>query len=462
MGISDHDSLTEDSKELIVESRKLKERTWHRAAAITILFAGLLLVGAFVLRKLGPAALYEQTEDTIASLREKKGNNRSAAFDDLPSGQKPDLWCLGPVPPKLWKVEPTGKPLLVKVLSYNLFWWNLYIKRNGNWNSASKLIKKSMEDIPYDVMGFQECRDPWRVLTSVGLLQQYNVFHGKYDTCMAYKKDTWKLLTHGFTEVAEDMPKNYYGKRGALWMRLENYKTGRVLFFVNHHGPLSINSGGMCGGQATAHNLVRIMTDNAKKGDAVILTGDFNANAASMTMRELRRYLTLVFNGEVFGGIDNILSNIEGHDVVSTKTLGKGGSDHNAINAVISLGNTSKQTEHPDWTRPWRVLANNGFEDSKFWCGRMEFGVNYEISEGWGKTVNNVAKPDKCCMHCQMEKKCKSWAFKQGPPAPPQNGYNIHILQGKAAPGTCWLKGTVPKEGERKWTVGLSAGLPYR
>jgi len=372
---------------------------------------------------------------------------------------------MGPVPPKLWKIEPTGKPLIIKVLSYNLFWWSLYIKRGGNGNSAGNLIRASMEDGPYDVMGFQECGDPWRVLSPVGLLEQYNVLKGKYGTCLAYRKGEWKILAHGSKEVAEDVPKNYFGKREASWMRLQHKRTGRMLFVVNHHGPLSINSGGICGGQATAHNLIRIMTDNAKSGDAIILTGDFNANAASMTLRTLNTYLKQVFNGDVFGGIDNILSNIEGSDIVSTKTLGTGGSDHNAINAVLGLGNVSKaKAEEPDWTRPWRVLGNNGFEDKNFWCGRMEFGVDYEINDGddWKATINNIAKPDKCCMHCQMDKRCQAWAFKQGPPAPPHPGWNKHMLAGKAFPGPCFLKGSKPKQGERKWAPGLVAGLPYR
>eukprot|EP00419_Tripos_fusus_P053376 CAMPEP_0172809436 /NCGR_PEP_ID=MMETSP1075-20121228/8227_1 /TAXON_ID=2916 /ORGANISM="Ceratium fusus, Strain PA161109" /LENGTH=470 /DNA_ID=CAMNT_0013648651 /DNA_START=48 /DNA_END=1460 /DNA_ORIENTATION=+ len=470
--MSSDEGLADDSKDLIGTGRKGKERTWHRAASAAIFFAGFLLVGAFFLCSTGPAALHQQQAETRqlvvpAPDPAPKTNGTQqlveGVWDKLPVGLEPKLWCLGPVPPKLWKVEASGKPLLIKVLSYNLFWWNLYIKRGGNGDSASKVIKASMEDTPYDVMGFQECRDPWKVLSAAGLLEQYDVFHGKYDTCMAYRKADWKVLSHGLTDVAEDMPKNYYGKRGALWMRLQHRLTGRKLFFVNHHGPLSVNSGGICGGQATAHNLVRTMTDNAEPGDAIILTGDFNANAASLTLRTLKKYLMQVFNGNVFGGIDNILSNIEDDGIVATKRLGKGGSDHNAINAVIALGKMSNVNGlSPDWTLPWRVMGNNGFDDKKFWCGRMEFGVNYEISDGWSKTVENVKKPDRCCLLCQMDKRCKAWAFKQGPPAPPHPGMDWHMLQGKAFPGPCWLKGLVPQHGQRKWEAGLVAGLPYR
>jgi len=472
MGISD-DVLAEESlaeeEELISQYQQGKERSWRPGTALAVLGTGLLFLAAFVRRSVGPAAPIQQISRTVASLRErplqtnKSHRHDDAVWDEFPVGWKPNLWCMGPVPHQLWKVEPEGTPLLVKVLSYNLFWWNLFIKRKGSWDSASKLVNASMKGRPYDVMGFQECRDPWRVLGAVGLLGEYDVFHGRYDTCMAYKRLDWKLLSHGFTEVAEDMPKNYYGRRGALWMRLQHKTAGHTLFFVNHHGPLSVNSGGICGGQATAHNLIRIMTDNAKPGDVVVLTGDFNANAASLTLRTLNNYLLQVFNGEVFGGIDNILSNVEGSAIVSAEKLGNGGSDHDAINAVLALGKMPKhKVKHPDWNLPWRVLRNNGFDDSKFWCGRMEFGVNYESYDGWQATIENVTKPDMCCRHCQANKRCKAWSFKQGPPAPPRPGWGWHILQGKAFPGSCWLRGLKPKKSERKWVSGLVAGLPYR
>jgi len=471
MGISydvlEQEESLEEEKALIGKFQQDKDGTLGPATKLAVFSAGFLFLAAFALQSVGLAALYKQTSGTIASLRkwssEKTESHDNAVWDELPLGWKPNLWCMGPVPPKLWKIEPEGTPVLVKVLSYNLFWWSLFIKRNGNWDSASKLVKASMKDKPYDVMGFQECHDPWRVLSAVGLLDQYDVFHGRYDTCVAYRKLDWKLLSHGFTEVAEDMPKNYYGKRGALWMRLQHKKTGRMFFFVNHHGPLSVNSGGICGGQVTAHNLVRIMADNAKPGDAVVLTGDFNANAASLTLRTLNTYLQQVFNGEVFGGIDNILSNIEGSGIVSTEKLGKGGSDHDAINAVLALGKMPKRkVRHPDWNLPWRVLHNNGFDDSKFWCGRIEFGVNYESYDGWLATIENVDKPDKCCRHCQADWRCKAWSFRQGPSAPPHPDRSWHILQGTAFPGSCWLRGLKPKKSERRWESGLVAGLPYR
>jgi len=86
------------------------------------------------------------------------------------------------------------------------------------------------------------------------------------------------------------------------------------------------------------------MAKNAQVGDALVLVGDFNANAASRTLQSLWPHLTHVYNSKSFGGVDNIFSNI-GHDAVSqTMDLGSGGSDHHAISAVIQVGPQEKDS----------------------------------------------------------------------------------------------------------------------
>ena len=107
------------------------------------------------------------------------------------------------------------------MLSYNLFWWNLYGVRGGNGESAGHLIKaetvedtallfckttsllspaavfQTFQDGLFDVMGFQECENGIRVLkpvrylkrtctfvytcpvrTKVGLMDSYEVLQG--------------------------------------------------------------------------------------------------------------------------------------------------------------------------------------------------------------------------------------------------------------------------------------------
>jgi hypothetical protein len=152
----------------------------------------------------------------------------------------------------------------VKVLSYNLYWWHLFEVSKGNEGSAGKLISEASSDRMFDLMGFQECQDPGRVLYDAGFDKNYTFFQGPLQTCMAFKSDTWTLIKNGTAMVAEDgdwVRKNDWGKRTTIWMRLRHKATGRHVFFMNHHGPLPLHSGGMCGGLATAYNLLQeIMT----------------------------------------------------------------------------------------------------------------------------------------------------------------------------------------------------------
>ena len=296
------------------------------------------------------------------------------------------LWCHARTNGRLWTPSEEGNPLAVKVLSYNLYWWNLFGRRNGNGNSAGKLIAGSMSDQVYDFMGFQECENPKRVLGPVGLLKHYTAVQGPHAICAAYHTAKWELLAHGGHDLAEDMKTNFYGRRGAMWLRLRHRHTKRTVFFLNHHGPLSVNSGGICGGLATAHNLMGLMLQHGQKGDGLLLVGDFNANAASLTIQGLWPELTHVHNGDSFGGVDNIFSNVGRSSVLRTYNLGSGGSDHNAISAVVRLGDhAALNAVRGEPSRAVQALVA-GVEDqrkhdswSTFWCGMMENDFSYHV-----------------------------------------------------------------------------------
>lgn len=72
-----------------------------------------------------------------------------------------------------------------------------------------------------------------------------------------------------------------------MWVRLQHVTTKQVVFFINHHGPLPVQSGGRCGGEATAFNILELIAIQAREGDVVVLTGDFNAGADSETVKQL-------------------------------------------------------------------------------------------------------------------------------------------------------------------------------
>mmetsp|Transcript_133752 Transcript_133752/g.286022 ORF Transcript_133752/g.286022 Transcript_133752/m.286022 type:complete len:483 (-) Transcript_133752:67-1515(-) len=238
-------------------------------------------------------------------------------------------------------VKQAGSAVRLKVLTYNLFWWNLFGLRGGNGGSAGRLIAQAGRAMPLDVMAFQECQDPQRVLRAAGLWGQYIVFGGdgtgSAALCTAFRSSTWQLLGHGLEYVAEDTRQQYFGRRAAMWLRLQHRQTGRKLLFVNHHGPLPLNSGGIQGGATLASRLLRLVQEHAQAGDGVVLVGDFNANPTSATVQHLEGSLRRIFTGRVDGGIDHVFTNLGPESVLATENLGPGGSDHDALSAELLL-----------------------------------------------------------------------------------------------------------------------------
>merc|ERR1712203_39246 len=226
-----------------------------------------------------------------------------------------------------------------KVLSYNLFWWNLFDRHSGSDRSAGRLIARTGGDEKYDVMGFQECDNRWRVLRDAGLNEaEYEAIDGGRAIAVAYRKTKWTLLDHDSVDAGEDSHEQYYGKRSAMWVRLRN-DDGKTVFFMNHHGPLKVSQGGGCTGSATAMNILKVIAENAHTSDVIILVGDFNAALGSSRVQELERRLTKVHSGRIFGGVDHIFSNCGNRG--TGQTLGKGDgfhkSDHEALSATFGI-----------------------------------------------------------------------------------------------------------------------------
>merc|ERR1719210_1360948 len=115
---------------------------------------------------------------------------------------------------------------------------------------------------------------------------------GPIGSTIGFRNATWFLIDKGQSFVAEDKQGPvYFGKRIAFWARFQHTTTGKIVFFMNHHGPLPVNSGGICGAEVTAYNLLHVISQNAQPGDAVIFVGDFNSDGASPTIAQLGMHL---------------------------------------------------------------------------------------------------------------------------------------------------------------------------
>lgn len=266
-----------------------------------------------------------------------------------PSGKKKGegLWCEVDEPEDSWqalKKCPIGEAkTLVKVLTYNLFWWNLMDKRGGDHGRAGKNVAESSIFESYDFMGFQECKTAQRILDdakSHGLIGTFVPImenNSDPDVGMAYSADRWIELDRGDSNVGEDSKKQWYGKRRVVWGRFKHKVQGSTVFFINHHGPLPVSESGGCAGSATVYNIMKVINKNAQPTDAIILVGDFNAQPWSTRIQALSKYMNRIYTGDSFKGVDHIFSNCGKDFVVRKENIGPGGSDHDALNVVFKV-----------------------------------------------------------------------------------------------------------------------------
>jgi endonuclease/exonuclease/phosphatase (EEP) superfamily protein YafD len=243
-------------------------------------------------------------------------------------------WCRGVVPIQGWSLKRNYQNINVNILSYNLYWWNLFNIRKGNGNSAGNLIMKSENKQAFDVMGFQECDDVKRILYDAKLTDKYIAINGQHAHGLIYNT-IWNLLDKQSIDVGEDRSDQYFGKRIVSFVRLQHKLTKNTLFFVNHHGPLPVNTGGLCGLEAVAYNILKVIGKYSHISDSIVLVGDFNCNKNSITINILKMYMYHIHNSDSFGGVDHIFAS--SNSIVSTENLGTGGSDHTAIRASIIL-----------------------------------------------------------------------------------------------------------------------------
>lgn len=252
------------------------------------------------------------------------------------------FWCEVDIPPPEWNLKscPASGTTLVQVLTYNLFWWNLFNLHHGGERSAGRLILQTEGPEKYDMVGFQECDDVWRVLHDANLHHdEYEALDGGRAIAVAWRKSKWTMLDHDSVDVGEDSRDQYYGKRSAMWVRLKSRQEDKTIFFMNHHGPLKVSQGGECTGSSTALNILKVIGEKALNTDVVILVGDFNAALGSSRIREMEKRLDRVHSGHIFGGVDHIFSNCGERG--TGKTLDKGAgyykSDHQALSATFGI-----------------------------------------------------------------------------------------------------------------------------
>jgi len=305
----------------------------------------------------------------------------------------PAGWCATQGPAKDWNLGKmcgalthgqglTGAAAQIKVLTYNLQWWANYKQWHPpntiNPALGANMVKDGVVQT-FDLMGFQECEDVDAIVGSAvkqglkGTWVTYGVHEGKsIGICQAWNSDVFTEIARGKAYIGEDQKNQYYGRRAAQWVRLTHKPSGKGVFYLNHHGPIPVNTGGQCGPKATAYNLLKTMGLNAQKGDIIFMTCDCNTwsmfqppNDPTQPWSYLEEIGTMachiphIFTNPVIEdvwGIDNHFSNCaksaKKKSTVKTAgtVMGKGGSDHFALSLVYDLPGSAAAAQYGNTT----------------------------------------------------------------------------------------------------------------
>merc|ERR1719195_1484854 len=102
---------------------------------------------------------------------------------------------------------------------------------------------------------------------------------------------------------------------------------------------MPVGSGGVCGGDSSAYQILKLISLRAKCGDALMLIGDFNMGPGSATITRLQQRLQIAYSGKSMGQqVDYVFWNLPQSAMLDAKDLGSFGSDHDALSVTFRMG----------------------------------------------------------------------------------------------------------------------------
>jgi hypothetical protein len=226
----------------------------------------------------------------------------------------------------------------VTIVSYNLYWWN--IQANNRWGALYDRITKQM---PFDLIGFQECEDVARIIDKSGL-EDFDFYQGPNKPKNNPAPIAWneKLFTKLAGPSEKWVASDGYGGRYMVWVRLQHKASGVSVFFANTHGPL-----GNCG-STLGNNWVAGIRENKDANDVVFVTGDYNCWTGTSAMKLLKQELNDDGVNDVDAGIDQILTDFGLYQKESGGGKLEGWpSDHPLVKGTFGIGPTPPPTPQP-------------------------------------------------------------------------------------------------------------------
>jgi endonuclease/exonuclease/phosphatase family metal-dependent hydrolase len=240
--------------------------------------------------------------------------------------------------------QPTAAPgssEKVKVVTYNLFWWNAF--GSNRWSSGESVLRNIRDNLGSALLGVQECDDPWLVQQSTGY-QPASSFAGAQGT----------FVDGGLFEVSsaagatghQDLQATgKWGPRYATWAQVSHKPTGRSIWHFNTHWCVHSGNGRTCTWETRlsgARNMVDLIREKAgTQGgalrDPVVVTGDFNVFNGGVNEAGMQHFLNNGFSLAKYAYVDFVLFSTPHFRAVSSGVGDSAGSDHAPVFAELEF-----------------------------------------------------------------------------------------------------------------------------
>lgn len=216
----------------------------------------------------------------------------------------------------------------VKVVSYNLYWWNAFGLKENGWKRDG-ILRNIKSDLRPDTIGFQECDSPELLKSRTGL-EVASKFAGAQGIMV--KSGKFRILSAGSRDLEAT---GKWGTRYMTWARLEDPRTQQRFWHFNTHWCVHSNSSHVCD-EETRYRGAKTMVKAIHElvgAEPVIVTGDFNAE---MDERGPQHFLQSGFQLAVNEWVDSIFYSND-WELLSQGTGSSAGSDHHPVYAELRL-----------------------------------------------------------------------------------------------------------------------------
>lgn len=219
-----------------------------------------------------------------------------------------------------------GGELKVKVVSYNLYWWNAFDQ--NSWKSDG-IISNIKDNLRPDTIGLQECDSPSQISRRTGFLSKASKFKGAQGVMI--REGRFRASNKGSKDLGAT---GKWGPRYVTWVKLTD-ESGQSFWHFNTHWCVHSEGKRVCNEDVRyrgARTMVRTIREVA--GDSpVVVTGDFNAQ---MNEKGPQHFLDSGFKLAVNDWVDCIF--YSNHWTLLREGKGSSsGSDHKPVYAELAL-----------------------------------------------------------------------------------------------------------------------------